>query len=205
MHIETIVVGILETNCYVCVMDNKEALIVDPGAEGDRIINYCRNNKLKVRYIFNTHGHGDHIGANKPVKDETRAPICIHSLDKELLVSASKNLSEISGYSITSPKADILLEDNQTYIIGNKTLRVLHTPGHTHGCVCLIIDNALFSGDTLFRLCIGRTDLPHSSDSEMRSSLSRLKQLDGKPDVYPGHGEITTLEYEFKNNPYLLI
>jgi len=145
-----------ETNTYL-VWDEKtsEAIIIDPAFPAPALINELKN--LKLKYVVNTHGHGDHIGGNEFVLQNFKVPLCIHKNDAEMLSNPYLNLSNSFGIDIISPKADILLKDGDKIIIGNEVIKVIHTPGHTSGGICLHTDNLLFSGDTLFCESIGRT------------------------------------------------
>lgn len=187
MKIHTVIVGPLETNCYIVEDEkSKEAIVIDPGDEAEKILNFLAIHPLKVRYIVITHGHWDHVGANWELKEKTKALILIHELDVPML-------------SITnSPKADRYLVDKDRIDIGDLSFSVLHTPGHTPGGICLYNEKekVLFSGDTLFAGTCGRTDLPYSSEREMEKSLKKLLKLPAETKVYPGHGPSTTIGNE---------
>lgn len=216
MKIETLIVGPLDVGCYILVNENNEAVIIDPGGDADEIIKLIKGHKLQPRYLINTHGHGDHIGANKELKALfPELKICIHEGDKEALTNPFKNLSALGGfqskdYILRSPPADVTLKEGDRITLGKIGLEVLHTPGHTPGGICLLSrseDNkpdVLFSGDSLFQGSIGRTDFPGGNQQDLVKSL-REKVLTLKEDtiVYPGHGPSTTIGYEKANNPYL--
>jgi len=174
MEIKLLVVGPLLTNCYL-VVSKRELLIIDPGGEKKEILKEVAKTKAKVRYIINTHGHPDHIFANEEIRKETGAKILIHEAEKGFIEF----------------KADKFLKDRDEIKIGDSFLRVLHTPGHTRGGICLITNNSIFTGDTLFKDGTGRTDLPGGSEKDLEKSLKKLKNI-LKPGmtVYPGHGEI---------------
>lgn len=198
MLIEAFTVGMLATNCYVAsCKETKEAIIIDPGldfnAEAQPILNYTQNNQLKLKFIINTHGHPDHVNGDVVFQEKFGVPICIHKLDAYFLETLSApNLP-----------AKILLEEGSQIKFGNETLKVLHTPGHTAGSICLIGDKVLFSGDTLFASSIGRTDFVEGSPSDMKASLEKIRQLPDNLLVYPGHGESTLLGQEKRVNPFL--
>jgi glyoxylase-like metal-dependent hydrolase (beta-lactamase superfamily II) len=177
MLIKTIKVGDLQTNCYI-VIDEKsnEAVIIDPGDEASEILRELKN--LKIRYIILTHGHPDHFGAVNNIKAKTGAPLLMHPADNWFF------------------KPDKELSEGQEIKFGEISLKVLHTPGHTKGGVCLYANGHLFSGDTLFSEAHGRTDLPGGSIEEMRKSLKRLASLPDETRVYPGHDEETTIGLE---------
>jgi len=174
MEIDLLVVGPLLTNCYL-VGSNEELLIVDPGGEKEKILQEARKTKAKIKYIVNTHGHPDHIFANEEIRKETGAKILIHEAEKDFITF----------------RVDKFLKDEDEVKIGESVLRVLHTPGHTKGGICLLCGDSIFTGDTLFKDGYGRTDLPGGSEEELERSLEKLKKI-LKPGmtVYPGHGEI---------------
>ncbi|MEK7822023.1 MAG: MBL fold metallo-hydrolase [Planctomycetota bacterium] len=216
MKIETLIVGPLDVGCYILANEDNEAVIIDPGGDADEIIKFIKGHKLQPRYLINTHGHGDHIGANKELKALfPELKICIHEEDKEALTNPFKNLSALGGfqskdYILRSPPADVTLKEGDRITLGKIRLEVLHTPGHTPGGICLLgrseddKPDVLFSGDSLFQGSIGRTDFPGGNQQDLVKSL-REKVLTLKEDtiVYPGHGPSTTIGYEKVNNPYL--
>lgn len=192
-----------ETNTYL-VWDEKtsEAIIIDPAFPAPALINELKN--LKLKYVVNTHGHGDHIGGNEFVLQNFKVPLCIHKNDAEMLSNPYLNLSNSFGIDIISPKADILLKDGDKIIIGNEVIKVIHTPGHTSGGICLHTDNLLFSGDTLFCESIGRTDLPSGDFEQLKKSiLEKLFILPDETIVLPGHGDSTTIGKEKIENPFV--
>lgn len=198
MLIETFPVGMLSTNCYVASSSKtKEAIIIDPGidfpSEGQIIFDYIEAAQLKIKYIVNTHGHDDHVKGDAFFQDKYRVPICIHSLDANFI-----SILE-SG---TSP-ANIRIEDGNTIQFGNETLKVMHTPGHTPGSICLVGENLVFTGDTLFAGGIGRTDFPEGSMADMTASLKKLTCLPDYLLVYPGHGKTSIIGGEKRINPFL--
>lgn len=196
MILKHIVVGITEANCYLFGdAQTKEIAIIDPGADADKIKECIEQNSYLPRFIINTHGHIDHIGAN----DKFNLPIFIHKDDVSFLDDPSKNLSLWMGSSYKSPAPSRLLEDGDEIKIGNLILEVIHTPGHTPGGICLRYKDILFSGDTLFCGGIGRTDIPGGSEEALLKSIKeRLFSLDDKITIYPGHGVSSTLEKEKK-------
>lgn len=201
MILKRFVVGPLETNCYVFGdEDTKEAVVIDPGGDANTIKNYITKNNLQVKYVINTHGHGDHIGNNR----NFNAEILIHKLDSAFLNDPSLNLSDAFAVAITSPKATRLLNDGDEISIGKLPLRVMHTPGHTPGSICLNHNDIVFSGDTLFFEGIGRTDLPNSSWEALLGSIkNKLMVLPDGCKVYPGHGPETTIGHERRYNPFV--
>jgi len=196
------VVGPMGVNCYlVADYSTKDACVIDPGGAPDVIKDLLKKNGYNLKYIINTHGHGDHIAANGSFD----APIYIHKLDGEFLTDPDRNLSRIFLFSITSPEASKFLEDAQTLKLGNLEMKIFHTPGHTPGSVSVKLDGVVFTGDALFRGSIGRTDFVYGDEKAlMRSIREKLLTLDDSTIVYPGHGEPSTIGEERKNNPFLV-
>ena len=162
------------------------------------------NEKENIKYILLTHGHFDHIGYAQALKEQTNAKLAISKADELLLSDNNLNLSmAFFGTGVPKTVADITLEDNDTLMLGDSRVTFISTPGHTKGSGCYIIDNNIFTGDTLMRLSMGRTDFPIGSDDDMKTSLKRLAALQENYNVYPGHGDYSTLNYEKGCNPYL--
>jgi len=203
IEVITIKVGPWETNCYlVTPKGGEESMIIDPGAEPERILSQVRG--LNVRYIINTHGHSDHIGANRAIKEVSGAKILIHRDDASMLTYPRENLSLLWSQEITSPPADRLLEGGEKIRLDGISWKVIHTPGHSPGGISLLGDNWLFSGDTLFARSVGRTDLPGSSWEVLLESIrEKFLTLDDQVIVYPGHGPSTTIGEERRWNPFL--
>ena len=200
-----IIGGPLLTNCYIVSSSKGKALIIDPGVEFTKIENIIYKNDLEVRYVIATHAHIDHVYSVPECKDELGAKFLIHK-DDVLLLRANVNVVRFfyGTSNWTVPKPDYYLSEGFTITVDDIRITVLHTPGHTPGSVCLLMnDDILFTGDTLFRESIGRTDLPGSSWELMIQSLRRLIKLPDHLKVYPGHGETSYLGYEKKNNPFL--
>lgn len=206
LAVRTLVVGMLQTNCYLALCtETKEAIIIDPGGDARRILRAADEAGAMVRLIVDTHAHFDHVAANAAVHEATKAPIAIHRLDAGALTEPIA-LFGLSLGGPPSPPADRLLEDGDEIRVGNLSLRVLHTPGHTPGGISLYCEaeRALFSGDTLFQYGVGRTDFPGGdADTLVRSIRSRLFALPDDTVVYPGHGPATTIGAERRNNPFV--
>jgi len=205
--IERLVVGPFQTNCYV-VGDaaTLEGAVIDPGGDSRHILDVIEHLGLHVQLVINTHGHVDHIAANADVLQETGAQLAIHADDAAMLTDPLRSLSVFLGKFRPSPAASKYLVDGQDVAIGQTTLRVLHVPGHSPGGIGLwcAIDGAVFCGDTLFRLGIGRFDLPGGNGKVLLDSIrSKLLILPDQTIVYPGHGPQTTIGFERLNNPYL--
>ena len=198
-------VGPIQGNCYLVYdEETRECMVIDPGDEGARIVKEIKKNSLNVKYIVNTHGHSDHISANLEVKEATGAELMIHEEDAPMLTDGAKNLSVFMGRNINRPAPDRLLKDGDELQVGNAKFKVLHTPGHTRGGICLVGDNICFTGDTLFEFSIGRTDLPGGSFSQIINSIKKkLLTLDDEVIVFPGHGSHTTIGRERASNPFL--
>ena len=205
MNVETVVVGALETNCYlVYCPESLECAVIDPGSDPDKIFKAVRDKNLNPVVLINTHGHVDHIGANQDIKERFDIPLLLHKADMFLLQNAL--LSEIAPLlgARKSPDPDGFLDDGQDIQFGQESLKVLTTPGHSPGSVSLLGPNLLFSGDTLFCGGVGRTDLPGGSWEELARSIhERIFTLPGTVRVYPGHGPSTSVESEKNTNPYL--
>lgn len=202
MLIKKIVVGQLESNCYLAGdEDTKEIFIIDPGGDYDKIKDVIDRNSLKPKAVINTHGHGDHIAANK----EFGISVWIHRLDADFLTDPSKNLSGAFGFFLKTKTASKLLEDRDILNIGKYSIEVIHTPGHTPGSICLKGERVIFTGDTLFHEGIGRTDFAYGSEEDIiRSIKEKLFTLDDDYVIYPGHGPSSTIGNEKSNNPYIL-
>jgi hydroxyacylglutathione hydrolase len=205
MILRRLEVGIFAANCYI-VGSKGEGMIVDPGDEAKRILKEVKDLELDIKLIVLTHGHIDHIGALKEVKEATSAQVDIHTDD----VSTLKNrlLSIFLGIRHRSPPTpDRLLNDGDIISIGELNFTVIHTPGHTKGSICLLGEGILFSGDTLFHYSVGRSDLPGSGGNHQQlinSIREKLLVLDDDIKVYPGHGLETNIGTERRGNPFLI-
>jgi len=203
--IKELVVGPLMANCFIFgCEETKEAVVIDPGGDADRILLSLADSGLKVKYIINTHGHFDHVAANGKIKDATGADILIHPLDASMLGSLSTNAA-LFGISVeNSPPCDQTIEEGDTVSFGKITLKVLHTPGHTPGGISLYTDKIVFVGDTLFAGSIGRTDFPGGNFNTLISSIrTKLFKMDDDVRVLSGHGPETSIGSEKRFNPFV--
>ena len=205
--VKKFVIGELETNTYVLESGGVFA-VIDPAENNEELLHFLSGKNVK--YVLLTHGHFDHISGVNSAVNKTGASVCVHFLDSEMLRDGDKSFyTEHYGGIQPEIKADILLNDGDEISLGETKLRVMHTPGHTNGSVCYIIekDRLIFSGDTLFRLSAGRTDLagisPFVAARQELASLKKLTMIPGDFTVYPGHGEETTLQFERENNRYI--
>lgn len=211
LTVYTLTLGPLETNCYLLAQtDSGAALCIDPAAEAHVIINAVSEHNLRVEAIALTHGHGDHIAAVSALRAGWEVPVWIHSEDAAMLTNSERNLSAMTGLSVTAPPADSLFEDGDSITFGGTSVSVLHTPGHTRGGVSFYVDRRLdgvpmlFSGDTLFCGGVGRYDLPGGSwETLQRSIREKLYTLPDDTVVYPGHGPATTIGREKRLNQYV--
>ncbi len=196
--------NMLPTNCYIVELENNEAVAIDISGEPEKVLTYLKENNLTLRKILLTHGHFDHIIGVEKVCKETGAEVFIHKLDSLKLTDIDENLGSDFGLLDFEPIEKFTeVSDGDVIKQGNTEFKVLHTPGHTMGGVCYIVEDVIFSGDTLFKLSIGRTDFPDSNWVMMAESLKKLKSLDGDYRVYPGHNFETELDKERTNNPYM--
>lgn len=196
MEVEKLTVGQMAENCYL-VYDkiNRETVIIDPGDDGDYLIRKIIDLKLKPVYIVATHGHFDHILAVLELKLAYKIPFLIHQADLFLLELAQQSAKHFLGIEVDPiPKPDKFFKDGDEIKFRTQKLRVMETPGHTSGSICLLGKNVVFTGDTVFAEGVGRTDFAYSSRDDLQKSLKKILKLPDKTLVYPGHGEETTIK-----------
>jgi len=203
--IKTLAVGPIQANCFILgCEDTLEAVVIDPGEEGDRILQAVADSNLIVKYIINTHGHMDHVSANKRVHEVTGAPIFIHPLDAPMLDQVADSAAAWGLQAENSPAPERELQDGDEITFGKITLAVLHTPGHTLGGISLYATDDVFVGDTLFAGSIGRTDFPGGSFETIKESIQqKLFKLGDDVRVHTGHGPTTTIGQEKRHNPFV--
>lgn len=203
-----VTVGMFEENCYLYACpQTREAVIIDPGDEAERILETIQEFKLIPKYIINTHGHIDHICAIDAVSAVYPVPLAIHSADVPMYTDERNAALYERAAPLVQRKPDILLKEGDQLTFGSLTLEVLHTPGHTPGGICLVSNPyCVFSGDTLFQRSIGRTDLEGGNYEQIVSSIrEKLYKLDDELVVFPGHGEPTTIIEEKHENPFVTV
>ena len=205
MRMKSFTVGPLGVNCYVLQDDFSDAgLVIDPGGNAEELLQYLKQEHISLQTIVNTHGHGDHIGADDRLRQATGARLLIHAADAPMLADARANLSAYMGFTVQAAPADAFLQDGETLQVGHMSFTVLHTPGHSPGGICLFGEGVLFSGDSLFAESIGRCDFPGASETELVAALQKkILPLPDDVKVYPGHGPGPTIGWERQHNPYL--
>ena len=208
MYFRQITSGSLDEHIYILGADGtNDVVVIDPG-EAKPALDALQKDGRNCVAVLLTHGHFDHIGGVRALKDAYNAPIYIHEADANMLKSNRMSLAVLTGSLVKPVEPDVLLHGGETLALAGLTLDVIHTPGHTKGGVCYALksDRKLFVGDTLFLEGSGRTDFPGGSEKELYHSIAdKLFSLEGDFDVYCGHEEETTLEHERKNNPFVEI
>ncbi len=214
MKIEILAIGAFDANCYLLIAeDGRQAILIDAPDPIEPMIDLAARLGVVPELLVHTHGHVDHMAGNEALKRRwPNLKIAIHEADAAMLESPQWNLSALFGEGATSPPADRLLKDGDKISLGDETLEVLHTPGHTAGCICLYLARPknsgpplVITGDTLFSASIGRTDFPGGNSQQLlRSIRTKLLSLPDETICYPGHGPPTTIGRERRENPFLL-
>lgn len=197
--------GAFATNCYIVVDEsNQHCLVVDPGSEGNRLVEFLKEKGLQPEAVILTHGHGDHIGGVQAVVDEFKVPIYINKGDEEYLTNGELNLSSTYGQPVKVTGDVRLIKEADVIRLGDHTFTVIETSGHTPGGVCFYGEGLVLAGDTLFQESIGRTDFPRSSYEDLIDAVrTKLFALPDETVVYPGHGPETTIGHEKIYNPFV--
>ncbi len=209
MKIEQIPVGFMQVFCYL-VYDEQtgDGILIDPAGNEEELLRYLKSKGISLRYIVNTHGHADHTCGNEKIRQATNAKVVLHETDDVYYQKPEAQFFARSmGFQSPGP-ADLRVKDGDEVTFGNLTMKFIHTPGHTKGSCCILVEGNLFTGDTLFVGAVGRTDLPGGSMKELVSSLLKLvKTLPPETVVWPGHDygdqPSSTLAREAKQNPYI--
>lgn len=202
MFVKKISDGLLGSNTYI-VHNKTECIVVDPGTPPKTVMNAVEKEGLKVIAIFITHAHYDHVCHIKGLKEATSAPVYATMEESSALTDKYGNASILFGSGKSYDKADCIVRDGDLFSIGEETLEILHTPGHTDGGICIKGDGFVITGDTLFYMSVGRSDLGRGDHEELFSSIkNKLYTLPEETIVYPGHGSNTTIGFEKANNPY---
>lgn len=204
MKMHLLNLGELRVNCYIIETAPGRCVIIDLGGDPDRLMKFLDLHKLKLRKILLTHGHFDHIGGVEAVRRLTGAEVYIHEDDAKMLSSAEYSLAAGMSFHPFEPVEEYTAITGDSIINdGDRSFQVMHTPGHSCGSVCYICGDIIFSGDTLFKESIGRSDFPGSNSIDLDNSLRSLSLLSGDYKVLPGHGPSTTLNYERLTNPFM--
>jgi hydroxyacylglutathione hydrolase len=206
MILKMLVVGPIQANCYLLGCERtREAAVIDPGDDADEILMTLAKDKLRCVSIVNTHGHFDHSGANKRLKEVTGAQLILHEADAPMVMNQAAS-GKMWGMQVeNSPPPDRYVKEGDLITFGDISLKVLHTPGHSEGGISLVTDKMVFVGDTLFAGSIGRTDFPGGdSDSLLRSVREKIFPLGDDVVIYPGHGPETTVGRERRTNPFFV-
>lgn len=202
MFFKRIISDLVASNCYI-IGDSGEAAVIDPGVDNEIIKAELDEQKLRLKYIVFTHAHIDHIMYMEELQRDCGGQTAVHEADAPLLGSAMYNGSMLFGMNKTFKDADIKLKDGDVLEVGDLKLYIIHTPGHTPGGICIKAGDCLMTGDTLFKLSVGRTDLGMGDQDRLMDSLKKIMKLDDSIKVFPGHGAPTDIGYERKNNIYI--
>ena len=203
MEVFRLPLGPLQTNCYILPGQDNRCLVIDPGDECPEL--YAQIDKMggRLDYLLLTHGHYDHILGAAELCKRYHPTVCACEDEMELLQNGLYNRTSVHNIRLNAFSVDRMLHDGDTVVLGESTLTFIHTPGHTAGSGCYLVDDLMFSGDTIFCESIGRTDFETSDHGDMMRSVARIKALDVDYNIFPGHGMFTTLEHERKYNSFM--
>jgi len=203
MFFECLSEGMFGSNCYI-IGDNGEGVLIDSGVDGAEILKAVEKAGLKIKYIIITHAHIDHICSLDEIRDKLGADVVVHESDATALADPRLNVSYLAGHTRAFRNADIRVKDGDVLYAGGMEFEIIHTPGHTPGGICIKTGNMIFTGDTLFKMSVGRTDLGRGSMADLLDSIrNRLLVLPDQTEVYPGHGESSTIKDEKRSNPFV--
>lgn len=205
MILKEFVLGELENNNYLLIDEvSKEAILIDCTIPREDIEDALKEYNANLKYILLTHAHFDHIMGVNYFREKYHCKALLHIDDKELLESIKDFAREFLPYDVEKQQVDDYIEENQVIKFGGKDIKVIHTPGHTKGGVCYLLDDMLFSGDTIFREAVGRTDLPGGNFAQLKSNIEqKIFTLDENIKIYPGHGPSSTVGWEKVHNQFL--
>ena len=204
MKIETLVLGLYETNCYIVYNEDKEAFIIDPATNADKIKESLDSHNLDLKFMVLTHAHGDHIGALAELMESYPVPVYLHQNELTTLYDQRMSLSSLMNTNIPEKSSQLVpVEDGQEITFGQETIRFIHCPGHTPGGMSIYIKPYLFTGDTLFYGSIGRTDFPGGNYPEIIASCHKLISYPADTIILPGHGPRSLVSQEKMMNPFL--
>ncbi|MDO5028270.1 MAG: MBL fold metallo-hydrolase [Bacillota bacterium] len=206
MDFKKLELGFGQMNSYILWdQESKEGAIIDPGYDFYLIDKTIKENEIKPKFILLTHSHGDHIGAAKELKENYKDLLLyVHQAEVEMINNPELNLSKLTQMEAVKIQADKTFEDGQIFNLGDTEIKAIHTPGHSPGGTCFLVDNILFSGDTLFSLSVGRSDFYFGDQDQLIHSIkTKLLTLEDRTAVYPGHGPETTIGRERERNPFL--
>lgn len=203
MVFKRLTTGMLASNCYI-IGECGEGAVIDPGAKASEILKAVNELNLKIKYLILTHAHIDHILSMDELRRVLGAKVLVHEMDEGTLSNPLMNGSGLFGLSKVFGEADGLLKDGDVLMVGGMKLEIIHTPGHSSGSICIKAGSSIFTGDTLFMMSIGRSDLGDGDYELLMDSIkNRLMTLSDDTKVYPGHGTSTTIGYERENNPFV--
>ncbi|MGI6177034.1 MAG: MBL fold metallo-hydrolase [Eubacterium sp.] len=204
MTVYRYITGPIDVNTYLVFDETGSGFVVDPGGHCPELVDDIKNKGIDVKFIILTHAHADHIGAVEEIKALTGAKVLLHKDDEEMLENPRLNTSIDLLFKPISLKGDAFVDEDTVLKVGNMTLKFLHTPGHSKGGLSIVTDGAVFSGDTLFRASVGRTDFYGGNAAELLSSIKdKLFKLPDDTVVYTGHMQPTTIEFEKRYNPFV--